>query len=157
MSLLSNEHLDALDAVLEKADPLNRNRLLEIRQQLALSMAAGLLKSPAYPESPPTTEDLEPLHRLVRKGLLHNGLYPELNSQEVRQAIGLASELSARAMAAHSLADQLGFLQYMHDCTQYQLEDQPDRQRYMAGIFYQVLAALGLPNPVLPDQSLPPA
>jgi hypothetical protein len=112
---LKEEHVEFLKNLIpyleQRADKRRARELLygltgQLTTRLAMQAGEEIM---AEPESPLTSDDLAELNALLAKGILHNGLVPELSTVQVGRALKIFSELLGRAsVSSIDLEDQEG-------------------------------------------------
>lgn len=153
MDWLKQEHLDALkDLLPELPDGRVKRRVrelvlglsTELAHQLALEATAVGLEEPI---APLTENELQDIQALLAKGLLHNGLVPELSVTQVGRALQVTTELLQRAhVGALDLDDQAG-LEWVFDVAYGEAD--PDTQTNVRRLEMLVRAGLGLTTRML--------
>lgn len=118
---MSPEHLDALQRAIAAApSPQERRFLREVLYEVTASHSARLHRKAMTvlleeAEQTGLDEDLMLAEALVSKGIMHNGLVPDLTGVQVQRAISTLGTLLDRARDSSLTQEQAGLLADVFD------------------------------------------
>lgn len=150
--MIDDAHLETLETLIGQTTNRTMKRrlkelLLIVTQLHTNAMYARVLDQFAQElEAPMLEEDLQVLERLMHKGVLHNGVVPELTAPQVSRAVAMLTTLCVRANVGILEAEDQQFLEWMFD----QAADADPEQRVQARRVEQIVrGGLGLEQRLL--------
>lgn len=142
---LTGEHLDALSAAVAASSGPDRRRLQDVllwatTRYTAARMAEAVDTMHSLREPPLELPDLQAVETLMRKGMQHNGVIPELRAGEVTRSVAVVTELLQRAQAAVFTQEDQEVLTWVFDAA----AQDSDRRPFVRGVERKARRGLGL-------------
>lgn len=144
--MIDGSHIDILKQLIpQQSSRIAKRKLRELLlavthmhvAQLNAEVAAQFQEDT---EAPLLESDLLYVERLLQKGILHNGVIPELTAPEVARAVAMTTTLCIRANCSVLDAEDQLFLEWMFD----QAADEPSQRSQARRIEKIVRGGLGL-------------
>lgn len=139
-------HLDALNQAISGTTSRTQKRrlrevLLLVTQEYSKQLHQHVKSEFAKDlEAPLIESDIESVDRLMTKGIIHNGVVPELSATEVARSVSIVTSLLVRANAASLTQDDLSLLEWMFD----QAAQETEQRRMVRKLEATVRLGLGI-------------
>lgn len=151
MSTVDASHLEVLNQLIQQtssriAKRKLRELLLLVTQMYTATLHAAVTEQ--FREDldvPLLEEDLLAVEKLMSKGILHNGVVPELSAPDIARAVAIMTTLCIRANCAVLDAEDQQFLEWMFD----QAAEEPQQRATARKIEKIVRGGLGLEQRLL--------
>lgn len=149
--MIDGSHIDILKQLIpQQSSRIAKRKLRELLlavthmhvAQLNAEVAAQFQEDT---EAPLLESDLLYVERLLQKGILHNGVIPELTAPEVARAVAMTTTLCIRANCSVLDAEDQLFLEWMFD----QASEEPSQRAQARRIEKIVRGGLGLEQRLL--------
>lgn len=151
MSTIDATHLDVLNQLITQTPSRIAKRKLREVLLLMTQMYTSALHEAVTEQfredldAPLLESDLTAVETLMHKGILHNGVVPELSAPDIARAVAIVTTLCIRANCAVMDAEDQQFLEWMFD----QAAEEPEQRATARRIEKIVRGGLGLEQRLL--------
>lgn len=121
MSTIDGSHLEILQQAIQQTSSRVGKRKLRELLLLVTQMYTAALQDVATDQfredldTPLLESDLLAIEKLMQKGILHNGVVPELSAPDIARSVAIMTTLCIRANCAVMDTEDQDFLEWMFD------------------------------------------